>query len=114
MKKLDFAKLIISGRDFEVKSRNFGGAFGECRIINGEDFIVLYDETEAPAVEIARWRKEYFAKYLRYLARVFDWAEKDNDRLFNISDYEGEKQCAMLDAIFEFINIDENDIDEGV
>lgn len=102
MTRLEFAKLIISGRDFEVKSRNFG----ECRILNGVDDIVLYRDSKIPAVEIARWRKSCFAKYLRYLARVFNLVKNDNDEL-NTSDCELKKECAMLDAIFEFINIDE-------
>lgn len=100
MTRLEFAKLIASGKDFDIKSFHFG----ECRLLNGVDYIVLYRDSKIPAVEIARWRKECFAKYLRYLARVFDWVKNDNDEL-NTSDCELKKECAMLDAIFEFINI---------
>lgn len=67
MTKLEFVKLIASERDFEVKSRYFGE---ECRMINGENYIVLYDESIAPAIEIARWRKKYFANYLDYRANA--------------------------------------------
>lgn len=96
MTKLEFVKLIISERDFEVKSRYFGE---ECRMINGENYIVLYDESIAPAVEIARWRKKYFANYLDYRAN----ADKRNSISMEQANKIINGEQAIFDKIFDFI-----------
>lgn len=95
MKANDFAKLIVSGRDFEIKSRYFG----ECMVINDEDYIVLYDETKAPAVEIARFRKECFADYVDYVANA--------DKRHTISIEKARKiinsEQSVFEKVFSFI-----------
>lgn len=96
MTKLEFVKLIVSGRDFEVKSRYFGE---ECRMINSEDYIVLYDESVAPNVEIARWHKEYFANYLDYRAN----ADKRNSISMEQANKLINGEQAIFDKIFDFI-----------
>ena len=66
MTRLEFAKLIISGRDFKIKSHYFG----ECKTINGENYIVLYDKTKAPPLKLQDGKKNalLYTWILRYTA----------------------------------------------
>ena len=97
MTQLEFAKFIISEREFDIKSRYFG----EYRVICGEDFIVLYDDTKSPALEIARWRKECITNYVDYIANA--------DKRHTISAEQAHKiingkQAIIFDKIFSFIS----------
>lgn len=96
MKASEFAKLIINEREFDIKSRYFG----ECRIICGEDFIVLYDDTKAPALEIARWRKEYIANYVDYLANADKRHTISAEQAYKIINSEQ----SIFEKIFSFIS----------
>ena len=95
MKKLDFAKFIINEREFDIKSRYFG----ECRVICGEDFIVLYDDTKAPALEIARWRRECIANYVDYIANADKRHSISAEKAYKIINSEQ----SVFEKIFSFI-----------
>lgn len=97
MNSLEFAKLIARGKDFDIKSFRFG----DCRVINGVEYIVLYDDAKAPAVEIARWRKECIWHYLDFITNPNKRGDLSSAESLAIDD-----ERSTLERIYSFIGVE--------